>query len=402
MPLGESVAFQNQVQVAVEETRLANSISTEQSGEIEPASGQRFLLVRVSSTNVGDEQVDLASASDFAALLGDDQRSQYEFSSFSRPSRLTEPVSGELYEGQTSAFSNVASSGWFVFEVPMDTEHAVIAWGPSSYEESGQAYWRTRLNPKSLPGVHLVSVDVPDSAVRYEPTDITLTVENSGGAEGTFEATIGEDLYESPIEVNVAVPAGETIQKTVTLPYASEYFGTRDEATISISGEEHTITYTQPRAQLGDSFTAPSGLKVTVYEVEVGSELMTYDGFSEEYTEMRLEDGNRWVFVNLGVVNTGDSSITAPSPLSFSLLDDGAEVGTVAYPSTFGSSREFRGTITDDPYSDPGTLSPGDAASGWVIYEVPIQHRFSALDVQWSAGLEYNGEFDPTVVWEQD
>lgn len=70
IPLGESITYQGQVQVTVEETQLANTISTNESEEIEPESGHRFLLARVSSTNVGDEQVDLAADQDFAFLLG--------------------------------------------------------------------------------------------------------------------------------------------------------------------------------------------------------------------------------------------------------------------------------------------------------------------------------------------
>lgn len=59
--------------------------------------------------------------------------------------------------------------------------------GRANFDESEQAYWRTTLAPDQLSGVQLVSADVPDSATRNQSTEITLTIENAGGAAGTYE-----------------------------------------------------------------------------------------------------------------------------------------------------------------------------------------------------------------------
>ena len=241
VPIGESVTYNGQVRVTVDEARLANTVTLADNDEPDSRGDDSlFLVIQVSSKNIGEGQVDLAYKNDFALLLGSEQRDLFEFSLGLPPSAMTAPISGDFYDGETDAFAGVSSSGWLVYSVPEEAEHAVIAWGMSSYEVSKQAYWRLNLDPGALPNVQLTSVDVPNVAIRHQPTQIILTIQNTGGSEGTYETTIGDDLYGSPINVSVTVPAGETVEETIELPYPELNYGTRDEATISFGGDEYT------------------------------------------------------------------------------------------------------------------------------------------------------------------
>ena len=403
MPLEQSYTFENQVQVTVEDVRLANTISTDESTEIEPGQDSRFLLVQVSSKNVGEGQVDLAGGGEFAAILGTTQREPSRFDSFSSPTRIQKPVSGELYAGKDGAFSGVRTSGWLVFKIPRSAETATIAWGREGYEDSAQAYWNAELNTESLPNVQISSVDIPETAERYKPLEATVTLTNSGGSEGTYIETFGEDVYSSPVQVNWPVPAGETVTETLTLPYTDKTLGgAREDITISLAGTEYTVSYTEPTRKVGNSFTTQLGLQLTAFGIETGDELRTYSSFSEQYEEERLSDGNRWVFVQVEVANTSDQTISAPSPSTFSVVDNGADVGTLTYPSTLSNtSREFRGTLSGTPYNPTTKLASGERLSGWLVYEVPLQ-SLDDMGVSWEASINYSGESSPKVTWEQN
>jgi len=400
MSIGSSFTYDSTVKVTVDKARLANTLTTTDTKELDPGDGNRFLLVHVTTQNVSDGQARLPPRMEFAAILGRSQKEPYYDDNFNAPSDLEikAPVTGPLYFGQKGAFAGVKTSGWLVFEVPADTDAATIAWGRQNYEGSGQSYWKADLSPNNLSGVSLKSVEIPETAERYTPTPITLTVTNTGGVEGTFAATITNRNYDSPVEIKITVPAGESVTKQVNIPFPANPYAVVDEQTISLGGSEYTLSYTDPTRTVGNSFTTSTGLELTTYEFATGPHLETYDSYEDSYTEVQLPDGSRWVFVHIGVQNTGNSSQIAPYPSSFSLLSGSGSVGSREYPPSYSSSREFRGTVDGNPYDPQTQLAPGERIDGWLVYKAPLS-ALSDLGIRWEASIDYEGDSATTVSW---
>jgi len=388
------------VETTVERVVLANELATNEN-ELVPDEGERFLLVEVRSRNVGDQQTRLPTRRDFAVIVDNSQFETIDWTSFNSPTRATAPESGPLYEGDRNAFPGVETSGWLVFEVPANVSEPTIAVSTGQYKDAAIAYWQATVDSQALPNISVTSVELPATAERYTSTTATLTLENTGDAAGQFQTTVGRDVYSEPISVSVRVPGGETIQHSVELLYPPLSLDTRQEATFHFGERSVTVEYERPVRQVGEGFQTASGTEIAVRDLVVGDDLVLYSSWDGGYTEVDRRDTQRWVFVQLEIRNIVNASeFNPPGYGSFAIVDSGSEVGSLEYPHMGGGGREFRGSVTGDPY-EAQSARGGESFIGWLVFRVGINANYDEIGVRWDAGMPYDGEFSPVVRWEQ-
>lgn len=138
------------------------------------------------------------------------------------------PVSDVRFAGE-----QVPDPGLYAFDLPADLADGdasiVLADhdAPVGWSLSKDAVARL-LDPPSFGNVDLVT---PDSASKGDSIDATVSVENTGGSDGTFVAALGPDTYSDLPEISVEVPAGSTGEATETFSTAS---ATGGEFTVSV------------------------------------------------------------------------------------------------------------------------------------------------------------------------
>ena len=127
----------------------------------------------------------------------------------------------------------VSDPGLYAFDLPVDLDdgdagivladrNATVGW---SLSEDAVA---RLLDPPSFEEVDIVT---PDSAPRGDSVDVTVSVENAGGSDGTFLAELGPTTYSDLPEIDVDVPARSTGEATETFSTAS---AADDELTLRL------------------------------------------------------------------------------------------------------------------------------------------------------------------------
>ncbi|MFD1513273.1 hypothetical protein [Halomarina rubra] len=103
------------------------------------------------------------------------------------------------------------SDGWVAFHVPepLDASSVVLRWPGGEYDVE-DAFLDTLAEPPAEFAVREFAVGTADDGTRRR---VTLTVENTGGVDGTFVALVAKealdgDYFES-VELSLDVPAGE-------------------------------------------------------------------------------------------------------------------------------------------------------------------------------------------------
>gem|GEM_PF-2100096 len=132
------------------------------------------------------------------------------------------------------------------------------------------------------------SVEAPDTVEIGTQFEWSMTVENTGGEDGTFETEVrvqtpGGD--ESTSTVSVDVPAGET--EDTVLPFRPDYIG-EYLVTVEETGDEFGIRAVERSLTIGETYVTPDGVRLTLDTRELGSDIQPIQSYS--YTS---EEGRR-------------------------------------------------------------------------------------------------------------
>lgn len=172
--------------------------------DIEPESG---------GTDAADFRLRTPSATYEPFVLEDDHRRQQ-----------IAYVNGDAYEPNRS--------GWLLFTVPYDDdpENAWLTLDRAEWQLPNSAVERLRADP---PAFDIRAVDVPTDPPHDEPFDVTLRVDNDGGA-GTFRAAFNytAPLY-YPQGVAADIGAGAMRDVTVTVDVHTSGSGSEPGATVA-------------------------------------------------------------------------------------------------------------------------------------------------------------------------
>jgi len=210
--------------------------------------------------------------------------------------------------------------------------------------------------------------------------DWSLTVENTGDADGTFETSVdirgpGGDETSSTVSLDIA--AGETVETSSSFrpDYVGEY-----TVTVEGTGEEHTVTAETRTLGFGDEYVNPDGVTVTVdgteefYEVRLVSSY-TYTDENGERRFERAAEGSEFAVVSVRSSKEGRRLVEMPRRDEFTMFVGGGAYSPVE-------------RLADDGYE--GGTTRGRDREGVVVFEVDEDAgREDTFEVYWER--EYDG-----------
>jgi len=217
--------------------------------------------------------------------------------------------------------------------------------------------------------IRVTSIEAPEEVELGQEFTYTIELENSGNADGTFTGTIEASLPDggtaNRAELDIDVPAGETVTRKsdpITVNAITEL-------TLSVGGVSTAIQFVSARRTFGDSFRAPTEVIATVNGVTLQSEYEYEDYRGETATESAAE-GFQYAFVDVTAENASGSSEYIPFNQDFTV-----RVGSGQYDAAF-VSRE-RGMY------DGGQVGPGVIREGEIAYEIPEDVSQVEITVEW-------------------
>lgn len=232
----------------------------------------------------------------------------------------------------------------------------------------------------------VTDVSAPGTVGIGSTVSLSVTVENTTGTEDTYESSVsrqirGGEWTELDSTVEIAVPAGETTTESVEVP-AYDYLAA---GTYRLDAGEHLArtAFVHRQLEVGDSYTNPDGVELTVTEVAF-PDSYTYDtGDGAETIE--ASDGEKLAVTSLAAENTTDSTATAPGTEEVVLRRDDQEFGDMSFDSNedkynggeFDAGARVEGNIAADvpADADPENLrvgyeesfDAGDAVANWSL-----------------------------------
>jgi len=157
--------------------------------------GEQYLLVEITTDTALDRQ-------DLALVAGEDRYSSVE--------RVGE--GGRLWPYGDLYAATEELSGWLAFAVPkpLDAQAVTLSWPGGEYAITDQAVGALARPPTSFD----VTVEAPEQVEADSPATLSVTVENTGDAAGTFVGAlnrIGPSIAYTPeTAAELTVEAGET------------------------------------------------------------------------------------------------------------------------------------------------------------------------------------------------
>jgi len=317
-----------------------------------------FALIRVETTNTGDQAVTLPPVDTFAALSGSSQFSPHT----GFPSPLVEPVSGERYSSYEQSLPDVSRSGWIVFEVPTDFSRLELACSYSlSYEDDSEpVYWTLPVSSSEAPILSLDELTGPDTVEYGEKATFEATISNTGGSKGTFSLDYGigetyDPLGVSPDTMEVTLSPGETVTKTVThYPEDLESFA------FQIGEKKQTVEVEKAELSWGEAIE-PFGVEIQFSDIQI-NESYRVEGESEVNTHY---NGKNYAFVRIHLHNQSDEIQSIPE---IELKADYQQF----YQENDGTRRDPKlAEPVSGPWADTQlSYESGEELEGWLVYVV--------------------------------
>lgn len=226
-----------------------------------------------------------------------------------------------------------------------------------------------------------VSVDAPSSNVEAgEDVNVSITVENTGDADGRFETQVvrrGPGGVEESSTLSVGVPAGETRRAATSFrhDYVGDYV-----YTVEATGEEFGVTTDVRELGFGDEYVNPDDVTVTVdsggnfYDIRLTRSYTYTDDEGNRRLERAGED-MRYAMVSVVSRKETREPVEMPERDEFTLF-----VGDEAY--------EPVDRLTDDEYE--GGATRGLTREGMIMFEIDDRfNRENTFEVYWTRN--YNG-----------
>ena len=263
----------------------------------------------------------------------------------------------------------------------IDSDELTTSRGPASFSE--------------------VALDGPANATVDESVNLSLSVANTGGENGTFAGTLtvkqGANSFNKSVEVGNVAPG-----KSKNITIDSVNFSAADDYTVGFSSYDatHSVTVDPVVRQLGESYTFTNDLKVTVESIDFQPALFYTEeaGFlqNEEQTALLSAGSEKMLaIVRVSVENVGTDSQRFNTSSDNDSTIIGLEDGTW-YEGINGTSLNVANNIEGSPLDSP-TLDAGGQTSGWLLGQLPREAATGTVGVI----RQRNGEKTPPEVrWE--
>jgi len=306
------------------------------------------------------------------------------------------PFTGSVEAGSTA-------SGVALYELPYEIARGELkfTWG-SGADSPPTAIWK--VPPQSgesrdIPEFEVKSVSVPKTATAGKEISIRAVVENVGDRRGTFHGQLvykSKDMSEYYLleAVSAEIPPGESRMFETTSWFA---FATSTQYGLYRYDTKETTTFELPSLELGEAYSTIIGHRIKQDKIRAQDfNGFTYYSGGETYREA-ASGGSQLVFVYVSSQNTSDSDIRFPSYDQFHLVD-GEDAYETVYPIWSGDKFKIETPIEGMTWGVPGTVSPGAAYRGWLIFEIPS--GLSRYDVALEAPVPVNDSTSIMVRWE--
>lgn len=247
----------------------------------------------------------------------------------------------------------------------------------------------TETTTAAPPEFAVTAVDSPDEVEIGADYRFTITVENAGGRDGTFESAVsrkaGEDApWEEVGTLGLDVPA----DGTATWESGATQFGHVQEVAFRLddapSRPEWTVRVVPARLRFGETAISPERAAATVTDVTF-QDGYEYERYSGGTVTVDAPEGRQFAFVTVRVENQADEPRAVPRAAGFSLL-----VGDQQYDDAH--IRKEEGAYYG------GEVRPGAAREGWIAYEIPAEVARGDVTIAWIERY-YEGEF--AVYWSE-
>lgn len=233
------------------------------------------------------------------------------------------------------------------------------------------------------PEFSIVEIDAPEEVAIGEEFTYSITVENTGGADGVWAQTVmakepDGQWQSAPLELEV--PAGETKtweSDTVTVNYTTQLLFRLDEADV-----EFSIRFVSATLGFGEEYVSPDGMAFTVDSIEF-FDSYTWSGSSGNTYEEQAPAGKKWAKVYVVAENKGSEQAYSPFASDVSIIADNSQ-----YDNTYISN--------DEGEYEHSEIAPGIVREGWIVYELPEDLSKDDFRVQWA---DDNFEGSWTVYW---
>ena len=218
----------------------------------------------------------------------------------------------------------------------------------------------------------VVSIDGP-SKMEIGATDtFSITVKNTGDAEGTWTQTVsgkvGDEDWEKMGDISLDVPAGQTATWTsgeIKVNYQTVITYRLEEA-----AKEYSIQFVAADLGYGETYTSPDSMAMTATKVELKS-YYEYKDYSGATARQRADDGMQWAFVTFKAENKGSESQFTPLSTDLSVI-----AGNQQYDSEY--------TRKESGMFEGGEINPGIVREGWLAYQIPADLSKGDFEVIWS------------------
>lgn len=365
MESGQEITVGSGLTLTAANQTLTEEAATTELDLVTEEIGNRLAFVEFTARNDGDEPINLPSLGEIAMVVEGQQYSAHNRFA----GELTDPVSGEWYEGIEQARSGVETSGWLLFELPGDTEIGRLSWSREVFGNPETEYliaeWNLTFGGGSLPNFRVVEFDVSERVDPYSAVEAEITIENTGAETGTFEGAVRGADIDDPIEVSESVPPGQTDTVSVWIPYPENFISTPFETTYEIGQKSQVVRYASPTLQEGEWFEHPTGISVQTSNVETAHQI-EYEIIAGQSETETAGQGLQYLIFNLQTENRSGGDAGRVNPSSFGVVDGGAVESDVA----LRTGEELVEPVTGTAY-EPQPHLPDETLSGWVVLSVP-------------------------------
>lgn len=219
------------------------------------------------------------------------------------------------------------------------------------------------------PEFEIRSIEVPEEVEIGEEWSYTVTVANTGNADGTYTGVLEIDSpdFNQPEtrDISIDIPAGEEVtaeSDTATIEIITEI-------TIALENKSATVQSISARLYFGETYEAPTGINVEVEGISARGGYR-YDGVSGETRSVSSSEGQQFAFVDVVVENVSGSVAVIPSSQGFAI-----RVGQRQYDATIIRKEEGK--------YQGGQVGPGVIREGWIAYDIPEELEREDLTIEW-------------------
>lgn len=274
------------------------------------------------------------------------------------------------------------TQGWMLAQIPRSvaTGEFGVRYQRDSSDTPPEVRWAVPpqgSSARSLPQFSLQSFEMPETAEVGRDKPISITIANDGNGAGRFRGIVqfrvseSEDWQSGGITLTGDIQAGAT--KTFTPPINYPYTNILDFRVQSYDSAR-TIEFVPATQSFGNSYTTPSGVTVTVSNIQQSDTYQTEDGSDPETST----DNNHFILAQIEteVVEQEVSEVTADQ----FVLADGSE--------TYSDVNYYTSTTITSPvegsYFFNSTDEQGEVFAGWLIFSVPQEYTADGAVVRWS------------------